>query len=44
VAAGFIANPQGTDAGNYLELIAKNDGSFQVFNSGTQKTKDYAAR
>jgi competence protein ComEC len=44
VAAGFIANPQGTDAGNYLELTAKNDGSFQVFNSGTQKTKDYAAR
>jgi competence protein ComEC len=40
----FIANPNGTDAANYLELIAHPDGSFGVFNSRTQKTKEYAAR
>ena len=44
VAAEFIANPDGPDAGNYLELIAKTDGSFEVFNSRTQKTKHYPAR
>jgi competence protein ComEC len=43
-AAEWIANPQGPDAGNYLELTAKNDGSFDVFNSRTQKTKHYPAR
>jgi competence protein ComEC len=37
----FIANPQGTDAGNYLELIAHPNGSFEVFNSRTQKSKKY---
>lgn len=37
----FIANPQGPDAGNYLELIARPSGSFEVFNSRTQKTKKY---
>jgi hypothetical protein len=40
----FIANPQGPDAGNYLELTANPDGSFGVFNSRTQQTKTYAAR
>jgi len=39
----FIANPQGPDAGNYLKLTANSDGSFDVFNSRTQKTKHYAA-
>jgi competence protein ComEC len=44
VAAEFIANPQGTDAGNYLELIGRADGGFDVFNSRTQETKRYPAR
>jgi competence protein ComEC len=44
VPAEFIANPDGPDAGNYLELIGKADGSFDVFNSRTQQTKHYAAR
>ena len=43
VASEFIANPDGPDAANYLELTAKTDGSFDVFNSRTQKTKHYAA-
>lgn len=43
VAPDFIANPQGPDAGNYLELTAQPDGSFDVFNSRTQKTKHYSA-
>lgn len=41
VPAEFIANPDGPDAGNYLELTAHADGSFTVFNSRTQQTKDY---
>jgi competence protein ComEC len=44
VAADFIANPQGPDAGNYLEVTARPDGSFDVFNSRTEKTKHYSAR
>jgi competence protein ComEC len=44
VAPEFIANTDGPDAGNYLELTAKLDGSFDVFNSRTQKTKHYAAK
>jgi hypothetical protein len=44
VAAEFIANPEGPDAGNYLELTAQPDGSFDVLNSRTQKTKHYSAR
>ncbi len=40
----FIANPSGPDAANYLKLIAHPDGSFGVFNSRTQKTKEYPAR
>lgn len=43
VADEFIANPQGPDAGNYLKLTAYSDGSFDVFNSRTQKSKHYAA-
>jgi competence protein ComEC len=42
VAADFIANPEGPDAGNYLELTAWPDGNFEVFNSRTQKTKHYS--
>lgn len=41
VAAEFIANPDGPDAGNYLAVIAQPDGSFTVFNSRTQQRKDY---
>jgi beta-lactamase superfamily II metal-dependent hydrolase len=44
VADEFIANPQGPDAGNYLKLTAHDDGSFDVFNSRTQKSKHYAAQ
>jgi beta-lactamase superfamily II metal-dependent hydrolase len=44
VPAEFIANPQGTDAGNYLELIGRADGGFEVFDSRTQEAKKYPAR
>ncbi len=40
----LIANPGGLDAANYLELTGSPDGSFTVFNSRTQKTKQYPAR
>jgi competence protein ComEC len=43
VAPEFIANPDGPDAGNYLELTAWMDGSFDVFNSRTHNTKHYLA-
>ena len=41
VANEYIANPPGPDAGNYLELKAYPDGSFEVWNSRTQKAKHY---
>ncbi|MGA9979701.1 MAG: MBL fold metallo-hydrolase [Candidatus Sulfotelmatobacter sp.] len=44
VAAEFIANPEGPDAGNYIELTAWPDGNFDVFNSRTANTKHYPAR
>jgi competence protein ComEC len=44
VAPEFIANPEGPDAGNYLELTAWPDGSFEVFNSRTHNTKRYPAQ
>lgn len=44
VSPEFIANLDGPDAGNYLGLTAHADGSFEVFNSRTQKTKNYPAR
>jgi competence protein ComEC len=44
VAAEFVANPEGPDAANYLTLTAHPDGSFEVFNSRTQKSKPYLAR
>ncbi len=40
----FIANPDGPDAANDLELTAHPDGSFDVFNSRTQESKHYPAR
>ncbi len=40
----LIANPQGTDAGHRLELVAAKDGSFDVTNERTGLTKHYAAR
>ncbi len=40
----FIANLNGPDAGNSLELIADRSGSFDVVNSRTKFTKHYAAR
>jgi competence protein ComEC len=43
VAPEFIANPEGPDGGNYLELTAWTDGSFEVLNSRTQNTKHYPA-
>jgi competence protein ComEC len=43
VAPEFIANPEGPDAGNYLELTAWPDGRFEVFNSRTAATKRYPA-
>jgi competence protein ComEC len=44
VAAEFIANPDGPDAAHDLELTAHPDGSFEVLNSRTQKSKVYPAR
>lgn len=41
VAAEFIANPDGPDAAHYLKLTVSTDGSFDVFNSRTQKDKRY---
>jgi competence protein ComEC len=40
----FIANPDGPDGGNYLQLNANVDGSFSIFNSRTQQTKHYGPR
>ena len=39
--AEYIANPLGTDAANYLELIGNTDGTFDIFNSRTSATKHY---
>jgi competence protein ComEC len=44
VAAAFLANLSGPDAGNYLKVTASADGSFEVFNSRTRETKKYAAK
>jgi len=44
VATQFIANPDGPDAANDLELTAYPDGSFEVFDSRTQNSKGYSAR
>ncbi|WP_263356046.1 ComEC/Rec2 family competence protein [Acidicapsa ligni] len=42
--AEYIANPKGPDAGYGLELVASPDGSFDVINARTQKTKHYEAK
>jgi competence protein ComEC len=44
VAAEFIANPEGPDAGNYLELTAWPNGRFDVWNPRTAKRIHYPAR
>ena len=44
VAAPFLANLHGPDAGNYLKVTAAADGSFAVFNSRTAETKRYTAK
>jgi competence protein ComEC len=44
VATEFIANPEGTDAANYLELTAWPNGNFEIFNSRTQNSKRYSAQ
>ena len=43
VAPDLIANLEGLDAGHSLELAAYPDGSMDVFNSRTQKSKHYPA-
>jgi competence protein ComEC len=43
VATEFIANPEGPDAGNDLELTAWPDGTFDVLNSRTSISKHYPA-
>ena len=43
-AAEYIANLQGPDAGNPIELTASPDGSFRVTNTRTYLTKDFPAR
>jgi competence protein ComEC len=42
-AERYIANIQGADAGNFLELTASKDGSFEVLNSRTNVTQKYPA-
>jgi competence protein ComEC len=44
VAPEFIANPEGNDAANYLELTAWPDGSFEILNSRTQNARHYSAQ
>ena len=44
VPAEFIANPEGSEDGAYLQLKANSDGSFSVFNSRTGQTKNYPAK
>ena len=41
--AEFIANAEGTDAGNYILVRASAGGSFSVFNSGNGKSQQYPA-
>jgi competence protein ComEC len=43
-AVEYIANPQGSDEGNYLLLTASPNGSFTVLNSGNKQSKHYAAK
>jgi competence protein ComEC len=43
-SAEYIANPEGTDQGNYILLNANSNGSFTVFNSGNKHSQKYAAK
>ena len=38
-----IANLRGTDPGNFLQVVARRDGSFEVINSRTGASKAYPA-
>jgi competence protein ComEC len=42
--AEFIANADGPDAGNYLEILGREDGGFSVFNPRTGKSKEYSVK
>jgi beta-lactamase superfamily II metal-dependent hydrolase len=44
VAESRIANLPGPDAGNYLKLTARMDGSFSVTNGRTGETVEYPAK
>jgi hypothetical protein len=39
-----IANLPGPDAGNYLKLTAREDGTFSVTNSRTSDSVEYSAK
>jgi competence protein ComEC len=41
-ADALIANPAGSDAGNYLKVSVWADGNLEVFNSRTKTSKRYA--
>lgn len=43
-SAEYIANPKGTDPGNYFLVTASPKGSFTIYNSGSQKSKTYPAK
>ena len=43
-APEYIANLQGPDGGNYIEVAAKRNGSFSILNSRTNTAKNYAAK
>jgi beta-lactamase superfamily II metal-dependent hydrolase len=43
-AESHIANLPGPDAGNYLKLTAREDGSISVTNSRTSETVEYSAK
>ncbi len=42
-ASDFIANPQGPDKGNYFLMKVSPKGDLDIYNSGTQASKHYAA-
>jgi hypothetical protein len=44
VAESHIANLPGPDAGNYLKLTGRMDGSFSVTNARTGESVDYPAK
>lgn len=43
-AESRIANLPGPDAGNYLEVTARRDGTYSVTNSRTSETVEYSAK